>query len=164
MTFCVHAVRKEEPGELVCLYSTQKEPVFIVHKNMSPYLVSFCGVLRCAHAVPHDQTFVPDILLLCMWKSLAVLKSTNVFNSLINAVRSSVCTFFLPLSYLNDLDRICHLDYIPTQQDVLRTRVKTTGIVETHFTFKDLYFKLVQLHILMKGLPCALVCVNRILS
>ncbi|TWW56566.1 Guanine nucleotide-binding protein G(i) subunit alpha-1 [Takifugu flavidus] len=44
--------------------------------------------------------------------------------------------------YLNDLDRICQPDYVPTQQDVLRTRVKTTGIVETHFTFKDLYFKM----------------------
>ncbi|CAK6951327.1 guanine nucleotide-binding protein G(i) subunit alpha [Scomber scombrus] len=44
--------------------------------------------------------------------------------------------------YLNDLDRICQPNYIPTQQDVLRTRVKTTGIVETHFTFKNLYFKM----------------------
>ncbi|KAK5894523.1 hypothetical protein CesoFtcFv8_011206 [Champsocephalus esox] len=44
--------------------------------------------------------------------------------------------------YLNDLDRICQPNYIPTQQDVLRTRVKTTGIVETHFNFKDLYFKM----------------------
>uniref|UniRef100_A0A8C6TMX8 Adenylate cyclase-inhibiting G alpha protein n=1 Tax=Neogobius melanostomus TaxID=47308 RepID=A0A8C6TMX8_9GOBI len=44
--------------------------------------------------------------------------------------------------YLNDLDRICESGYVPTQQDVLRTRVKTTGIVETHFTFKDLYFKM----------------------
>lgn len=45
------------------------------------------------------------------------------------------------LSYLNDLERIAKADYIPTQQDVLRTRVKTTGIVETHFTFKELHFK-----------------------
>ncbi|XP_029013429.1 guanine nucleotide-binding protein G(i) subunit alpha isoform X2 [Betta splendens] len=44
--------------------------------------------------------------------------------------------------YLNDLDRICQQNYVPTQQDVLRTRVKTTGIVETHFTFKELYFKM----------------------
>ncbi|MCI4388700.1 hypothetical protein PGIGA_G00089080 [Pangasianodon gigas] len=44
--------------------------------------------------------------------------------------------------YLNDLDRISQATYIPTQQDVLRTRVKTTGIVETHFTFKDLHFKM----------------------
>ncbi|KAG1686112.1 Guanine nucleotide-binding protein G(i) subunit alpha [Nymphon striatum] len=44
--------------------------------------------------------------------------------------------------YLNALDRISANGYIPTQQDVLRTRVKTTGIVETHFTFKDLHFKM----------------------
>ncbi|XP_062856121.1 guanine nucleotide binding protein (G protein), alpha inhibiting activity polypeptide a [Trichomycterus rosablanca] len=44
--------------------------------------------------------------------------------------------------YLNDLERISSPSYVPTQQDVLRTRVKTTGIVETHFTFKDLHFKM----------------------
>ncbi|XP_066997185.1 guanine nucleotide-binding protein G(i) subunit alpha isoform X1 [Anabrus simplex] len=44
--------------------------------------------------------------------------------------------------YLNSLDRISLPNYVPTQQDVLRTRVKTTGIVETHFTFKDFNFKM----------------------
>lgn len=43
--------------------------------------------------------------------------------------------------YLNSLDRISKPNYIATQQDVLRTRVKTTGIVETHFSFKNLHFK-----------------------
>lgn len=43
--------------------------------------------------------------------------------------------------YLNALDRISSQNYVPTQQDVLRTRVKTTGIVETHFSFKTLHFK-----------------------
>ena len=33
------------------------------------------------------------------------------------------------LSYLSSFDRLIQSDYIPTQQDVLRTRVKTTGIV-----------------------------------
>ena len=51
----------------------------------------------------------------------------------------------LDCSYLNALDRISQSDYVPTEQDVLRTRVKTTGIVETHFTFKDLHFKSVLL-------------------
>ncbi|XP_023561900.1 guanine nucleotide-binding protein G(i) subunit alpha-2 [Octodon degus] len=44
--------------------------------------------------------------------------------------------------YLNDLEWIARSDYMPTQQDVLQTCVKTTGIVETHFTFKDLHFKM----------------------
>lgn len=45
------------------------------------------------------------------------------------------------LSYLDSLDRIGATDYQPTEQDILRTRVKTTGIVETHFTFKNLHFR-----------------------
>lgn len=44
-------------------------------------------------------------------------------------------------SYLDSLDRIGATDYQPTEQDILRTRVKTTGIVETHFTFKNLHFR-----------------------
>lgn len=44
--------------------------------------------------------------------------------------------------YLNALDRITQLNYMPTQQDVLRTRIKTTGIVETDFLFKGLRFKM----------------------
>ncbi|XP_068134384.1 guanine nucleotide-binding protein G(i) subunit alpha-3-like [Hyperolius riggenbachi] len=46
--------------------------------------------------------------------------------------------------YLNDLDRISDPNYIPTPQDVLRMRVKTTGIVETHYTFRRLHFKLLD--------------------
>jgi hypothetical protein len=45
-------------------------------------------------------------------------------------------------SFLDDLDRLGKKDYMPTEQDILRTRVKTTGIVEVHFSFKCLNFKL----------------------
>ncbi|XP_012055287.1 PREDICTED: guanine nucleotide-binding protein G(o) subunit alpha [Atta cephalotes] len=44
--------------------------------------------------------------------------------------------------FLDDLDRLGTRDYQPTEQDILRTRVKTTGIVEVHFSFKNLNFKL----------------------
>lgn len=44
-------------------------------------------------------------------------------------------------SFLDDLDRLGSKDYQPTEQDILRTRVKTTGIVEVHFSFKNLNFK-----------------------
>jgi len=30
---------------------------------------------------------------------------------------------------------------MPTEQDILRTRVKTTGIVEIQFDFKKLHFR-----------------------
>lgn len=44
-------------------------------------------------------------------------------------------------SYLNDLDRLAMPDYVPTEQDVLHSRVQTTGIIETQFSFKDLNFR-----------------------
>ncbi|XP_077190316.1 guanine nucleotide-binding protein G(t) subunit alpha-2 [Paroedura picta] len=44
--------------------------------------------------------------------------------------------------YLNELDRITTANYLPTEQDVLRSRVKTTGIIETRFSVKDLNFRM----------------------
>jgi len=38
--------------------------------------------------------------------------------------------------FLNSLDRISAPNYIPTFEDMLRSRIKTTGIVEMQFTFK----------------------------
>ena len=42
--------------------------------------------------------------------------------------------------YLDDIDRICDSDYLPNEQDVLRSRVRTTGIVEQKFSHKGLQF------------------------
>jgi len=38
--------------------------------------------------------------------------------------------------FLDSLDRIGKSEYVPTEQDVLRTRVRTTGIVEIQFFYK----------------------------
>lgn len=43
-------------------------------------------------------------------------------------------------SYLSDVERLGADDYIPSEQDVLRTRVRTTGIVEVKFYFRGLNF------------------------
>lgn len=49
---------------------------------------------------------------------------------------------FLPVySYLNDLDRIADSTYLPTQQDVLRVRVPTTGIIEYPFDLQSVIFR-----------------------
>jgi len=44
--------------------------------------------------------------------------------------------------YFKHIDRIIAPGYQPTNDDVLRSRVRTTGIVETQFTYGDLHFKL----------------------
>ena len=47
-------------------------------------------------------------------------------------------------SYLESLDRISEPGYVPSEQDVLRTRVKTTGIVETKFNLRGFQFEYVS--------------------
>ena len=42
--------------------------------------------------------------------------------------------------YFNDIDRISTAGYIPTEQDVLRSRVRTTGIVQSDFVIKKVNF------------------------
>lgn len=44
--------------------------------------------------------------------------------------------------YFDSIQRMAEPNYMPTDQDVLRSRVKTTGITETHFQIGELNYKL----------------------
>jgi len=44
--------------------------------------------------------------------------------------------------YFNDVDRLAAAGYIPTEQDVLRSRVRTTGIVQSDFVIKSMNFSM----------------------
>lgn len=46
--------------------------------------------------------------------------------------------------YLTDIDRIALPSYVPTQQDVLRVRVPTTGIIEYPFDLENIIFRMVD--------------------
>lgn len=58
-------------------------------------------------------------------------------------VSFSFCkVWFVPFfSYLSDLERISAASYIPSQQDILRVRVATTGIVEYPFDLQNVVFR-----------------------
>jgi len=46
--------------------------------------------------------------------------------------------------YLNDMNRIQDPDYLPTQQDILRVRIPTTGIIEYPFDLDQIMFRMVD--------------------
>ncbi|XP_004713879.1 guanine nucleotide-binding protein subunit alpha-14 [Echinops telfairi] len=46
--------------------------------------------------------------------------------------------------YLTDIDRIAMPSFVPTQQDVLRVRVPTTGIIEYPFDLENIIFRIVD--------------------
>jgi len=43
--------------------------------------------------------------------------------------------------YLDNLERIADPGYVPTEQDIIRSRVKTTGIIEKRFEYKKMNFR-----------------------
>lgn len=47
-------------------------------------------------------------------------------------------------SYFDAIERISQPDYLPNDQDVLRSRVKTTGIIETTFIIGQLTYRLLD--------------------
>jgi len=46
--------------------------------------------------------------------------------------------------YFENIQRIAAPNYIPSEQDVLRSRVKTTGVLETVFEVEEIIFRLVD--------------------
>lgn len=152
------------PKPSVSLENKQEERdlFFSFSKSVSPSVTTFfttVGVLTLPYLCGHNQrnhlilvlTVVAQEAKQNLWRPTGLVTRAIPDNSPCLVVSLALSPLFLPsslnpplsptLSYLNDLDRISQATYIPTQQDVLRTRVKTTGIVETHFTFKDLHFK-----------------------
>uniref|UniRef100_A0AC34QAD4 Uncharacterized protein n=1 Tax=Panagrolaimus sp. JU765 TaxID=591449 RepID=A0AC34QAD4_9BILA len=48
---------------------------------------------------------------------------------------------FICFSFLSNIERIGAPDYKPTEQDILLSRIKTTGIVEVKFKMKNVDFR-----------------------
>ncbi len=55
---------------------------------------------------------------------------------------SNLANLALFQSYFDAISRIAQPDYLPSDQDVLRSRVKTTGITETTFIIADLTYRM----------------------
>lgn len=47
-------------------------------------------------------------------------------------------------SFFENIERFMSPSYIPTQADVLRARVRSTGIEEAEFRFEDITFRMVD--------------------
>lgn len=45
------------------------------------------------------------------------------------------------ISYLMEIDRVAAHSYLPTEQDILRVRVPTTGIIEYPFDLEEIRFR-----------------------
>ena len=55
--------------------------------------------------------------------------------------RYKINCLITPFSFLSNIERIGAPDYKPTEQDILLSRIKTTGIVEVKFKMKNVDFR-----------------------
>ncbi|KAG9243725.1 guanine nucleotide binding protein, alpha subunit [Calycina marina] len=69
-----------------------------------------------------------------LWKDVGIQKVVEKGNEF--ALHDNLDYFFI------DLDRIFSKDFVPTDQDVLRARLRTTGITETNFDLGSLQYRM----------------------
>lgn len=72
------------------------------------------------------------------WKDPSVVKHWETRRHAIQVPEA--LSFFVP----NRVDDICSKDYKPTEEDIMRVRVRTSGIIECHFEVAGTRFSLVD--------------------
>lgn len=60
----------------------------------------------------------------------------------VGSVVTKIDEQFALYSYFREIDRMADPNYLPIDQDILRSRVKTTGITETMFRVGELTYRL----------------------
>ncbi|XP_054635776.1 guanine nucleotide binding protein (G protein) alpha v1 isoform X1 [Dunckerocampus dactyliophorus] len=94
------------------------------------------SVLSCARSFDEDQLLFPFLshALSCLWADQGVRAA--VARGYEYQLNDSAVYFF------ENMSRISSPDYMPTEMDVLRVRLRTTGVIETQFQVKHLTFRM----------------------
>lgn len=93
-------------------------------------------VLTCNNSLDLNKNMLPDIghALKILWHDKGI--RTAVARGYEYELNDSA------IYYFENMERICSQKFIPTARDVLRARVRTTGVIETCFQMKGCLFRL----------------------
>ncbi|XP_028978088.2 guanine nucleotide binding protein (G protein) alpha v1 [Esox lucius] len=94
------------------------------------------SVLSCGRCFDEDQVLFPFVghALSCLWADRGV--RVAVRRGYEFELNDSALYFF------ENMGRIISPDYVPTETDVLRVRLRTTGVIETQFKVNHLLFRM----------------------
>ncbi|KAJ8362837.1 hypothetical protein SKAU_G00116680 [Synaphobranchus kaupii] len=94
------------------------------------------SVLSCGRCFDEDQVLFPFIghALCCLWDDQGVQSAAARGYEF--ELNDSALYFF------ENMSRIISPDYMPTETDVLRVRLRTTGVIETQFKVNHLVFRM----------------------
>uniref|UniRef100_A0A672Y485 Guanine nucleotide-binding protein G(o) subunit alpha-like n=1 Tax=Sphaeramia orbicularis TaxID=375764 RepID=A0A672Y485_9TELE len=122
--------------------STLVKQMKIIHSNgftkqeLSSFKVHAHSVLSCGRCFDEEQVLFPFLshALSCLWADQGVrAAATRGYEYELN---DSALYFF------ENMTRITSSDYVPTETDVLRVRLRTTGVIETQFKVNHLIFRM----------------------
>uniref|UniRef100_A0A672Q5K6 Guanine nucleotide-binding protein G(o) subunit alpha-like n=1 Tax=Sinocyclocheilus grahami TaxID=75366 RepID=A0A672Q5K6_SINGR len=94
------------------------------------------SVLSCGRCFDEDQMLFPFIghALCCLWADQGVRSAAA--RGYEYELNDSALYFF------ENMGRVIAPNYMPTETDILRVRLRTTGVIETQFKVKHLVFRL----------------------
>lgn len=94
------------------------------------------SVLSCGRCFDEDQVLFPFVAhaLSCLWADQGVRSAAGRGHEY--ELNDSALYFF------ENMSRITSPEYMPSETDVLRVRLRTTGVIETQFKVKHLIFRL----------------------
>lgn len=117
------------------------------------YVLTGMGILHINLENPKNKAYAQTVLSCqcCFDEHLSMLPFVasalkNLWND--KGVRRAVARGFeyelndSALYLFENMDRICAEKYMPSSRDVLRARVRTNGIIETHFKIDDIVFRM----------------------
>ncbi|KAL1926641.1 hypothetical protein VTP01DRAFT_5536 [Rhizomucor pusillus] len=101
-----------------------------------PSLEKHCKVVKNTSITPHGSSFAPELLepLKRLWDDQGVQEACKHGNRF--ALHDNASYFY------SQLDRLWEPDYLPTNEDIIRCRAKSTGIIETDFQLGPLKYRM----------------------
>ncbi|KAM6972235.1 guanine nucleotide binding protein (G protein) alpha v1 isoform 2-T2 [Aplochiton taeniatus] len=122
--------------------STLVKQMKIIHSHgftkqeLTSFKVHAHSVLSCGRCFDEDQVLFPFLghALSCLWADQGVRAAAA--RGYEYELNDSALYFF------ESMARIVSPDFVPTETDVLRVRLRTTGVMETHFKVNHLLFRL----------------------
>ncbi|KAF9910850.1 hypothetical protein EC991_005313 [Linnemannia zychae] len=114
------------------LLEMQERRIFLTHRDNERYLALLAQTPRVSHGAVFPQKYREAIK--ALWADASVQEVYQLGHTF--ALSDNVKYFF------DAVDRMYERDYIPTDADILRCRVKSTGITETTFHMGKLTYRM----------------------
>ncbi len=122
------------------LYEALKIIIAALGEDVPPDVAALVPIALDLGSHTRDVTIAEPI-----WEAIRALLATAAFGECRARAGTAYNMFDSGLYFVNEVDRLSSETYLPSDEDILRCRVTTTGITETNFTIGTMTYKMVDI-------------------